>query len=62
MEFLRNSGNISTCYWKGNAHYFDITVKGKEICDAAWYYPYPSDAAKAIREHIAFDAPISITD
>jgi uncharacterized protein (DUF427 family) len=29
-------------------------VDGKINKDAAWYYPDPSEAAKVIREHVAF--------
>ena len=29
-------------------------VEGKANSDAAWYYPTPLDAAKKIKDHVAF--------
>ncbi len=53
-EYLRPSSTTTVCSWKGIAHYFDIEVNGKRNPDAAWYYPQPSDAAKQIKDHVAF--------
>lgn len=54
-EYLRKSETEYTCYWKGQAGYYDVVVKGNVIKDAAWYYYQPSEAAKAIKDYIAFD-------
>ena len=53
-EYFRPSSTTTVCSWKGVAHYYDIEVKGKRNPDAAWYYPQPSDAAKQIKDHVAF--------
>jgi uncharacterized protein (DUF427 family) len=53
-EYLRPSSTTTVCSWKGIARYFDIEVNGKRNRDAAWYYPQPSDAAKQIKDHVAF--------
>jgi len=53
-EYFRPSESHTTCHWKGLASYYDIVVEGKINKDAAWYYPYPSEAAKPIRDHVAF--------
>jgi len=53
-EYFRPSSTTTVCSWKGIAHYYDIEVKGKRNPDAAWYYPQPSDAAKQIKDHVAF--------
>ena len=53
-EYLRPSSTTTVCSWKGIAHYWDIEVNGKRNPDAAWYYPQPSDAAKQIKDHVAF--------
>jgi uncharacterized protein (DUF427 family) len=53
-EYLRPSSTTTVCSWKGIAHYCDIEVNGKRNPDAAWYYPQPSDAAKQIKDHVAF--------
>jgi len=53
-EFLRTSSHTSTCPWKGTAHYYHVEVDGLKNENAAWYYPEPKEAAKQIRNHIAF--------
>jgi uncharacterized protein (DUF427 family) len=42
------------CPWKGDADYFSIEVGGERNQDAAWTYPQPKEAAKDIRDHVAF--------
>lgn len=53
-QFLKSSGTHSTCPWKGKASYYSIDVEGNVNEDAAWYYPEPKEAAKQIKDHIAF--------
>ena len=53
-EFLQSSDTQTTCPWKGLASYYTLTVNGKENKDAAWYYPEPKDAAKEIKDRVAF--------
>ena len=53
-EYLRESATHTTCPWKGLASYYTLEVSGKQNRDAAWYYPAPKDAAKQIKDHIAF--------
>ncbi len=53
-EYFKESSTHSTCPWKGLASYYTIEVNGKENTDAAWYYPEPKDAAKQIKDHVAF--------
>lgn len=48
------SSTSSHCPWKGEASYYTVVVDGKENKDAAWYYPAPKDAAKQIKDHVAF--------
>ena len=48
------SRTTTVCPWKGTAHYYSVTVHGKENPDAAWYYPEPKQAAENIRGRIAF--------
>jgi uncharacterized protein (DUF427 family) len=53
-EFLEKSDTHTTCGWKGVASYYDI-VNGDEVeKDAAWYYPEPKEAAKQIKDYVAF--------
>ncbi|KAJ6512075.1 DUF427-domain-containing protein [Mycena vitilis] len=58
-----DSTTSTTCYWKGVASYYNVTVdKGtdneKTVNDIAWYYPgeyYSEDARKyGIKNYVAF--------
>ncbi|GAA0658201.1 uncharacterized protein (DUF427 family) [Sphingomonas insulae] len=51
---LKDSATTSVCPWKGTAHYYTLVVDGAENADAAWYYPEPKDAAKEIKDRVAF--------
>jgi uncharacterized protein (DUF427 family) len=53
-EYFRSSDHHTICSWKGTASYYDIIVNDKVNENAAWYYPTPSDAAKQIRDRVAF--------
>ena len=53
-EYLTPSETHSVCPWKGTASYYTLSVDGKSNPDAAWYYPQPKDAAKEIKDHLAF--------
>jgi uncharacterized protein (DUF427 family) len=53
-QYLRPSDTHSTCPWKGLASYYHIDMDGELNKDAAWYYPEPKDAAKNIKNYIAF--------
>lgn len=53
-EYFKESSTHTTCPWKGEASYYSIEVDGKVNKDAAWYYPTPKDAAKEIKDHVAF--------
>ena len=61
-EFLRESKRHSTCPWKGEAHYYDVVVEGKESKSAAWTYPQPKEAAKEITGYVAFWKQVEVTD
>jgi uncharacterized protein (DUF427 family) len=52
--YFQTSDYHTVCPWKGTASYYDVVVDGKVNKDAAWYYPEPKDAAKQIREYVAF--------
>jgi len=53
-KFFITSDTTTHCPWKGEASYFSIIVNGEENADAAWYYPAPKDAAKNIKDYVAF--------
>jgi uncharacterized protein (DUF427 family) len=53
-QHFKKSETHTTCPWKGLASYYHIDVDGEINKDAAWYYPDPKDAAKNIKNYIAF--------
>lgn len=61
-EYLIVSGTHTKCHWKGTASYYSINVDGETNIDAAWYYPEPKDAAKEIKNYVAFWRGVKITD
>lgn len=60
-EYFTTSSHTTRCAWKGQAHYYNVVVDGKENKDAAWYYPQPSEAAKNIKDHVAFWHGVEVT-
>ena len=53
-EYFNESNTHTTCFWKGRASYYHIQVNGDINKNAAWYYPLPSEAAKQIKDSVAF--------
>lgn len=53
-EFFESSIAQTSCPWKGRASYYSLSVNGQQNKDAAWYYPEPKDAAKEIKNRVAF--------
>lgn len=54
QECFQPSATTSHCGWKGTASYYNVTVEGETIADAAWCYPEPKSAASQIKGHVAF--------
>lgn len=61
-EFYGESPSNSVCPWKGTASYYSLNVDGKENKDAAWYYPQPKEAAKVIKDRVAFWKGVEVTN
>ena len=61
-ESLSKSGHRSTCPWKGEAHYHDVTVAGEKSKNAAWSYPKSKDAASEIIGYMASWKRVEIID
>lgn len=61
-EFFTKTDHRTTCPWKGLAHYYTVTVDGESNKNAAWYYPEPREAAKEIKDHVAFWRGVQITE
>lgn len=60
-EFYGESATNTVCPWKGTASYYSLNVDGKENKDAAWYYPQPKEAAKVIKDRVAFWKGVEVT-
>ncbi|MEL0583614.1 MAG: DUF427 domain-containing protein [Candidatus Thiodiazotropha sp. (ex. Lucinoma kazani)] len=60
--FFIESESTSICPWKGEAHYYTISVNSEENVDAAWYYPSPKDAAAEIKGHVAFWRDVEVRE
>jgi uncharacterized protein (DUF427 family) len=61
-EYFRLSDTHSTCPWKGLASYYHVDVGGRVNQDAAWYYPEPKDAAKQIKNYVAFWRGVKVSE
>jgi len=44
-EFFSDSDHHTTCMWKGEASYYDVTVEGEVNEFGAWYYPEPKEGS-----------------
>jgi uncharacterized protein (DUF427 family) len=53
-EYTTFSNHRSMCPWKGEAHYYSLMVDGNLNPNAVWYYPDPKEAAKEIKDRVAF--------
>lgn len=61
-EYFKVSNTTSVCPWKGTAFYYNLIVDGKENTDAAWFYANPKDAAKQIKNRVAFWKGVEIVN
>ncbi len=59
-EYFKENDSHTTCYWKGIASYYDLIINGKINKSAAWYYSEPKEAAKEIKNYVAFWKGVSI--
>lgn len=62
QEFFVPSNTTTQCSWKGEANYYSIVVNGQENKDAAWYYAQPKEAAKEIKDHVAFWRGVQVVE
>jgi len=53
-EYFTQTTHHTTCPWKGQASYYNVTIGDTVLENAAWYYPEPKTAAGKIRNHVAF--------
>jgi uncharacterized protein (DUF427 family) len=53
-DLLTPARHTTFCEWKGAASYYTLTIDGRTVEQAAWYYPQPNARYAAIRAYIAF--------
>jgi uncharacterized protein (DUF427 family) len=55
-DVLELTTSSSTCEWKGRAAYFTVTSGDRREVDAAWCYPRPNPAYRALAGYVSFYA------
>jgi uncharacterized protein (DUF427 family) len=58
-EFFKDSDLHTTCFWKGEASYYDVIANGQTSYGGAWYYPRPMPSSiekvkKDFTDYVAF--------
>lgn len=66
-ELISDSELHTTCMWKGDASYYNVTVDGETNDDAVWYYPEPKAGAidrvgKDFTNYVAFWRGVEVTE
>jgi len=61
-EYFQQSQKHTTCPWKGLASYYHVRVGEQNNEDAAWYYPEPKEAAKSIKDYVAFWRGVKVVE
>jgi len=61
-EYFTQSDYHTTCPWKGEASYYNIVVDEEANNDSAWFYPDPKEAAKEIKNYVAFWKGVEVRD
>lgn len=66
-QYYSDSDHHTTCHWKGEAGYYDVTVNGKTNEFGAWYYPEPKEGSietvkKDYTNYVAFWNGITVTE
>ena len=66
-DYFKTNNYHTTCFWKGEASYYDIDVDGNVNEGGAWYYPQPLDGSiekvkKDFTKYVAFWHGIQITE
>lgn len=66
-DFFKDSSHHTTCFWKGEASYYDVVVGDQTNEYGAWYYPVPMDGSidrvgKDFTNYVAFWNGIQISE
>jgi uncharacterized protein (DUF427 family) len=61
-EYFKESSTTTNCPWKGEAHYYSLSVNDSDNIDAAWYYPVAKEKAKNIEGMVAFWRGVKVAE
>ncbi len=66
-EYLKPSDRHTSCFWKGEASYYNVDAGSKVSEDGAWYYPEPMAGAvdrvgKDFSNYVAFWRGVEVTE
>lgn len=66
-EYLRPSSDRTSCFWKGEASYYDVDVEGDVNPGSAWYYPEPMPGAiervkRDFTDYVAFWRGVKVSE
>ena len=66
-EYFKPNDMHTTCFWKGEASYYDVVVDGQTSEGGAWYYPAPMEGSipkvgKDFTNYVAFWRGVEVTD
>lgn len=56
QSYLMKNGFESYCEYKGKAGYYDLIIGQEKVLKVGWYYPSPTKAFDALKDHVAFYA------
>ena len=66
-QYFNDSDHHTTCFWKGEASYYDVVVDGATNEFGAWYYPEPMEGSvekvkKDFANYVAFWNGIEVVE
>lgn len=66
-QFFKINTDHTTCFWKGEASYYDINVADQVNKSAAWFYPIPKDGSiqkvkKDFSNYVAFWRGVEVAE
>lgn len=66
-EFFAPNDHSTTCFWKGEASYYDIKVGDETFENGAWYYAEPKDGStervgKDFASFVAFYPQVTVSE
>lgn len=61
-DYFIATSHQTTCPWKGVASYYTVKVDDKISENTAWFYKKPKEAAKEIKNYVAFWKNVSVEE